>query len=421
MRAEANKAQLQTSQSTGSDNAPFLSIEPVATLEPSTSSPSDSLDLVIQDVSSVFEQSASSSSSSNVAPLDISSLIPGALPPGITEQITEQPTPFEADPYVAQTIAPDFVQESGAQAAISPEVSDTTYEGATRVISATPIEQDPQVVEEMPYLTQATQHAAAPDRRSPGPLPSRASLYSQPVDDAVVPGGAASTPDVETLKKYLLLREQDVAALSGQLRSAKDQVRSLEETIKFEKARNTELSHMVEEQKGKIDQFDKKQQIQYEAAQNEVAELKFQMKQRADKARLLESQMKEAVEEAERLKERVRVDIRKIRNREKELENRLEIMKKDSEALLGARENKIIELKRKLDLLEFNMDLLQDQYAREKQISATLRERLAKAAQAVRVAGGLLKSGSSENGELRSTIEGTPEELHNPEKDVDVA
>jgi hypothetical protein len=92
----------------------------------------------------------------------------------------------------------------------------------------------------------------------------------------------------------------------------------------------------------------------------------------------------------ERIKERVRVDIRKIRVREKELENRLEIMKKDSEVLMGARESKIVELKRKLDLLEFNMDLLQDQYAREKESSATLRERLAKAAQVVRVAGGLL-------------------------------
>jgi hypothetical protein len=49
-----------------------------------------------------------------------------------------------------------------------------------------------------------------------------------------------------------------------------------------------------------------------------------------------------------------------------------------------------MELKRKIDLLEFNIDLLQDQNAREKENSAQLRERLAKAAQVVRVAGGLL-------------------------------
>ncbi len=58
--------------------------------------------------------------------------------------------------------------------------------------------------------------------------------------------------------------------------------------------------------------------------------------------------------------------------------------------MIGARENKIIELKRKLDLLDFNMDLLQDKYTREKESTAKLRERLAKAAHAVRVAGGVL-------------------------------
>ena len=92
------------------------------------------------------------------------------------------------------------------------------------------------------------------------------------------------------------------------------------------------------------------------------------------------------------MKDRVRSDIRKIRVREKELENKLEIIRKDSEVLIGARESKIMELKRKLDILEFNMDLLQDRYAKEKENSAKLNERLAKAAQVVRVAGGFLDS-----------------------------
>ena len=45
--------------------------------------------------------------------------------------------------------------------------------------------------------------------------------YREPMDDAVVPGGAANAPDSDTLKKYLYLREQDVTALSAQLRQAR--------------------------------------------------------------------------------------------------------------------------------------------------------------------------------------------------------
>ncbi len=214
--------------------------------------------------------------------------------------------------------------------------------------------------------------------------------FALPLGDAVVPGGAAHAPDVETLKKYLLLREQDVAVLSSQLKAAKDQVKAVEEQLRIERGRCSELGHITGEQKRKLDEFEKEKQQAVDTLQSELTEMRFQLKAKTDKARVLDTQVREAAEEMERLKERVRADIRKIRVREKELENRLEIMKKDSEALISARENKIIELKRKLDLLEFNMDLLQNQHARERENSVKLRERLAKAAQVVRVAGGLL-------------------------------
>ncbi len=237
---------------------------------------------------------------------------------------------------------------------------------------------DLQAASEMPYLFGGRSGAAA------------GIAFAQPLGDAVIPGGAAQSPDLETMKKYLLLREQDVAALSAQLKTAKDQIRSLEETLRTERGRNVELSHTVDEQRKKIEGFEREKAIEVESLQREIDEAKFQLKAKTDKARVMEIQVREATEEMERLKERVRQDIRKIRVREKELENRLEIMKKDSEALIGARENKIVELKRKLDLVEFNMDLLQDQYAREKERAALLKERLTKAAQVVRVAGGLL-------------------------------
>ncbi len=214
--------------------------------------------------------------------------------------------------------------------------------------------------------------------------------YREPMDDSVVPGGAATAPDTETLKKYLYLREQDVTALSSQLRQAREQVTSLEQQLKHEKSVTTEFAHLAQEQDRRISGFDKEKSVGLEAAQKEIDDLKFEMKRRSEKIRVMELQVKEAMDATERLKERVRTDIRKIRTREKELENRLEIMKKDSEALLGSREQKIIELKRKLDLMEFNTDLLQELLERERTMTLGLRDKLAKAAQMMRVAGGIL-------------------------------
>lgn len=247
---------------------------------------------------------------------------------------------------------------------------------------------------------------------------SSAPMFAQhPVDDAMIPGGAANAPDLETLKKYLGLRELDVAALSQQLRQAKEQIKKLDGELKQEKSTNAELSYLAQEQEHRIKNFDKEKQIALESSSTENQELKFEMKKRMDKIRLLEIQVRDAFTESEKLKDRVRNDIRKIRSREKELENRLEIMKKDSEALLAARENRIIDLKRKLDLLEFNMDILQNQYEKEKQLTANLREKLDKAAQVVRVAEGLLEQ--SEQVDMGDIL--TQDLNNNPEGDKTTA
>jgi CheY-like chemotaxis protein len=230
----------------------------------------------------------------------------------------------------------------------------------------------------------------------PNPL-----AYREPMDDAVVPGGAATAPDTETLKKYLYLREQDVTALSAQLRQAREQIGLLEGQLKHERAVSSEFAHLAQEQDRRIDGFEREKTVALESAQKEYDDLKFDMKRRTEKIRVMELQVKDATETTERLKERVRNDIRKIRTREKELENRLELMKKDSEALLSSREQKIIELKRKLDLMEFNTDLVQDLLEKERVTALGLREKLAKAAQMMRVAGGLL--GPDEEAMLEST------------------
>ncbi len=260
-----------------------------------------------------------------------------------------------------------------------------------------PVE-DPESIQEMPYLFKKAAFSQK-NENIPSSTAAAAShfIFSEPVGNAVIPGGAAQTPDLETFKKYLLLREQDVAVLSNQLKAAHEQISAFEKQLRDEKSKNSELTHRIHEQKERIEQFNEEKGQSLEVQQQEISELRFQAKNKTDKAKALEIQLLEAHQEMENFKERVRSDIRKIRVREKELENRLEITKKDSEALLGARETKIIELKRRIDLLEFNMDLLQDKYSREKENAVKLKERLTKAAQVVRVAGGLLDSNPEGN------------------------
>jgi chromosome segregation ATPase len=58
----------------------------------------------------------------------------------------------------------------------------------------------------------------------------------------------------------------------------------------------------------------------------------------------------------ERLEQKARIDISQVRQREKELESKLELMAMDVDSQVHSRDQKILELRRKIDALEFNME-----------------------------------------------------------------
>jgi hypothetical protein len=223
---------------------------------------------------------------------------------------------------------------------------------------------------------------------TPPPAQVQAGSFGSPV---IPPPVVRVIEGDEALKNYLALREQDVAILTGQVRSAQERVHQLEMQLKVEKARSMELQHVVQKQEQTIQNFENEKQVELEVLYLQIEDLNVQLQERSQKAHQIEGKLKLANQEVSKVKERVRVDIRRIRVREKELESQLEILKKDSAALLQARDEKILDLKRRLDLLEFNMELVQEQYSKERQSAEELRGRLKDAAKAMRQAGGLLE------------------------------
>jgi chromosome segregation ATPase len=179
--------------------------------------------------------------------------------------------------------------------------------------------------------------------------------------------------------------------LSGQLRSSKERTQQLEGLLKVEKARNAEIQEMLSKAEQRIKNYDLEKQVELEVMQKQVEDMSQHLKDKTEKARVIETKLRLMSEEVNKVKDRVRVDIRRIRVREKELEGQLEILKKDSGALLQARDEKILELKRRIDLLEFNMELVQEQYEKERRASDELKLKLKDAAQAMKQANGFLE------------------------------
>lgn len=89
---------------------------------------------------------------------------------------------------------------------------------------------------------------------------------------------------------------------------------------------------------------------------SEVEDMKYRLKIANDKKEYTEEKNKFLEKEFSRLEQRVRVDVNQIQQREKELEGQLELVKIDSESQVQTRDKKILDLKRKIDQLEFNME-----------------------------------------------------------------
>jgi hypothetical protein len=111
---------------------------------------------------------------------------------------------------------------------------------------------------------------------------------------------------------------------------------------------------------------------------SEVDEVKYQLKISDQKKEIADEKTKRYQKEFDRLNQKVRIDFKKVQEREKELESQLELVTMDSAAQVKSRDLKILELKRKIDSLEFNMENSSIREQKSRDDKEKVEERLSK-------------------------------------------
>ena len=128
--------------------------------------------------------------------------------------------------------------------------------------------------------------------------------------------------------------------------------------------------------KAEIDELKIEISILKKRYSDELSQLRYQARIAEEKKALLEEKVKSFQREFDRLNQKVRVDVNQVKQREKELEGKLELMSIDSSQQILSRDNKILELKRKIDALEFNMENISIQEQKAKDDKNKVDERL---------------------------------------------
>jgi len=154
------------------------------------------------------------------------------------------------------------------------------------------------------------------------------------------------------------------------------------------KAQRTELEEYTE-RLGKIENENKKLKAELSNADGNA---RINLEAQLNRAGIIEEKYDKLAKHHEEMKAKVRRDIRKIRIREKELANKLEMMKNDSETLLTAKDKKILQLKQHIDNLEFEIETLKEKSENLQEIARENEEKAERVVKALRLSTSLLET-----------------------------
>lgn len=173
-----------------------------------------------------------------------------------------------------------------------------------------------------------------------------------------------SLADVEKSHSTVKLMREEREGLMSEIQNLKEEKRVTDQ-------KNLNLRAEVEELRIELNILRKRQL-------DELEELNYRLRVSEEKKSIYEEKAKYFKEQLEDLGQKVRIDFNKVKQREKELENQLELIKLDAQAQIKSRDELILDLKRKIDQLEFNMEnshIREEKYREDK---AKLEERMTK-------------------------------------------
>lgn len=123
----------------------------------------------------------------------------------------------------------------------------------------------------------------------------------------------------------------------------------------------------------------------------ETQDLRYSLQLEQERRQIADEKLKAQQAEMAAVQQKIRMEVRKVSGHERELEQQLELLKSDAETQIRNRDLKILELKRRLDAMEFdveNMSAIEKKTLENKQ---ELEVKLDKAIRTLRAAIGILE------------------------------
>lgn len=157
------------------------------------------------------------------------------------------------------------------------------------------------------------------------------------------------------------------------------------------------LKRRLDESKAEGDSFERKYRQKIEILQEEKAVVRGRLDAREQESRRL-------TKENEELQSRFQGDLRRVRVRERELESRYELLKAETSAVVRTKDELIIELRRQLEQLSFELDNFRAKSADLNSKVSEFHERNHRTVKALRLALTVLEMGDGEEKPTKKAV-----------------
>jgi len=204
------------------------------------------------------------------------------------------------------------------------------------------------------------------------PAPQAASTFSPSSGDETI---EITPPERRVASAY---NEDELMRLQATIRQLREERDGLLKDINDLKTDKKLVEQENLGLKAELDEVKIELTIVKKRHQDEIEEMNYRNRLADEKKAISEEKSRQMQKEFDRLSQKVRIDFNQVKQREKELESQLELVSMDSESQVRSRDMKILELKRKIDQLEFNMEnsVIKESKAREDKVK--IEEKLAK-------------------------------------------
>lgn len=207
---------------------------------------------------------------------------------------------------------------------------------------------------------------------------------------------ALTHDQADLLRKYIALKETEVRDIREQQKQYRAFVKKLSVQVESLNGKNRDLLTNLENTKRREESLRNDIQELKEKHEGEILLQKNDYEEKISRLGNVKSEASQLAQRQEEWKEKVKEDLKRIKLKEKELENKYELLKRDTQALLDSKDKHVLELKRKNDALDFELESFEERLRKANSVLSSIGSKKNKLLETLRIVMTLLEEVDSE-------------------------